>query len=78
MLAFFKNAMDWVLEKERDAANNCSIDTGDVEKQIRYVEQKRDRIKEECEENLREFEHILNRLHAIRASAMTCDNDKNN
>jgi len=73
MVEFFKKAMDWVLEKERDAANSCKIDLADVDKQIQYVEEKRDKLKKECDENLSEFEHILNRLHAIKASASKCD-----
>ncbi len=73
MVEFFKKAMDWVLEKERDAANNCKIDLTDVDRQIQYVEEKRDKLKKECEENLSEFEHILNRLHSIKASASKCD-----
>jgi len=75
MIEFFKKTMDWVLEKERDAAKNCKIDLADVEKQIAYVEEKRDKLKKECEENLSEFEHILNRLHGIKASAMKCDTE---
>ncbi len=76
MVEFFKKAMDWVLQKERDAANNCKIDIADVDKQIQYVEERRDRLKAECEENLAEFEHILNRLHGIKATATKCERDK--
>ena len=76
MVEFFKKAMDWVLEKERDAANNCKVDIEDVEKQIKYVEEKRDKLKKECEENMSEFEHVLNRLHGIKASATRCDTQK--
>ncbi len=73
MVEFLKKAMDWVLEKERDAAKNCKVELADVDKQIQYVEQKRDKLKKECEENLSEFEHILNRLHGIKASTTKCD-----
>lgn len=73
MLSFFKNMMDWVLEKEREAAKNCKIDLNDVDKQIKAVEEKRDKLKAECEENLQEFNHILNRLHGIKAAAAKCD-----
>ena len=73
MVEFLKKAMDWVLEKERDAAKNCKVELEDVDKQIQYVEQKRDKLQKECEENLSEFEHILNRLHGIKASATKCD-----
>ena len=73
MVNFMKKVMDWILEKERDAAKNCKVDLADVERQIAYVEERRDKLKQECEENLHEFEHILNRLHGIKASAMKCD-----
>ncbi len=73
MVEFFKKAMDWVLEKEREAAKNCEVDLNDVQKQIEYVEAKRDKLKKEYEENMSEFEHILNRLHGIKASASKCD-----
>ena len=76
MVEFFKKAMDWVLEKERDAANHCAVDLNDLDKQIGYIESKRDKLKQECEENMHEFEHILNRLHSIKAVAQKCDIDK--
>jgi len=73
MVEFLKRAMDWVLEKEQDAANNCKINQEDLDKQIAYVEEKRDKLKREYEENLSEMEHILNRLHAIKAKSLNCD-----
>jgi len=73
MIEFFKKVTDWVLEKERDAANSCKIRQEDVEKQILLVETKRDKLKHDCEENLSEMEHILNRLHAIKAKSLKCD-----
>jgi hypothetical protein len=72
MIEFLKKAMDWVLEKEKDAANDCHINPKDVDKQITYMEEKRDKIKKECEDSLSELEHILNRLHAIKAKSLTC------
>ena len=72
MVEFLKKAMDWVLQKEQDAANNCHIDINDLNKQITYIEEKRDKIKKDYEANMAEMEHILNRLHAIKASAMKC------
>jgi hypothetical protein len=73
MIEFFKKAMDWVLEKEKDAANSCHVDPKDVDKQIAYLEEKRDKIKKDYEENISEMEHILNRLHAIKAKSLTCN-----
>jgi len=73
MVEFLKKAMDWVLEKEQDAANNCKINQEDLDKQITYVEEKRDKLKKEYEDNISEMEHILNRLHAIKAKSLKCD-----
>ena len=42
MVEFMKKAMDWVLEKEDDAAKNCHIAPEDAEKQIKIMEEKRD------------------------------------
>ncbi len=73
MVEFFKKMTDWVLEKEKEAADNCKIDQTDLDKQIVYVEQKRDKLKNECADNISEMEHILNRLHAIKARSLKCD-----
>ena len=76
MVEFFKKAMDWILEKEQDAANNCNVDINDVDKQIAYIEEKRDKLKQQCDDNMHEFEHILNRLHSVKALAQKCDINK--
>ena len=73
MVEFFKKAMDWILEKEQDASNNCKISQTDLDKQIAYVEEKRDKLKNDYKENISEMEHILNRLHAIKATSLKCD-----
>jgi len=72
VVEFLKNAMDWILEKEQDVADNCKINQKDLDKQIAYVEQKRDNLKKAYEENISEMEHILNRLHAIKAKSLKC------
>ena len=76
MVEFFKKAMDWILEKEQDAANNCNVDINDVDKQIAYIEEKRDKLKQQCDDNMHEFEHILNRLHSVKTLAQKCDINK--
>jgi hypothetical protein len=76
MVEFLKKAMDWALEKEKDIANKCQVNPEDVEKQINYIKEKRDKLKKDCEENLSEMEHILNKLHDIKANALKCDTDK--
>jgi len=73
MIEFIKKATDWILEKELEAANNCSIDLNDVEKQIVYLEEKKEKLRSDCNKNISEMEHILNRLHTIKANAIKCD-----
>ncbi len=73
MQQFLKKATDWVLEKEMEAAKNCKIDIKDIDKQIVYMETKRDKFKAGFEDNLFEMEDILNKLHAIKARELKCN-----
>jgi len=73
MVEFMKKAMDWVLEKEADAAKNCHVSATDVDRQIAMMEEKRDALKKKCDDDLTEMEHILNRLHTIKAESLRCD-----
>ncbi len=73
MQQFLKKATDWVLEKEMEAAKNCKIDIKDIDKQIVYMETKRDKFKTGFEDNLFEMENILNKLHAIKARELKCN-----
>ncbi len=72
MMEFMKKAMDWVLEKEQDAAKNCHAEPKDIEKQIRMIEEKKETLEKRCKEDIGELEHILNRLHSIKAQSLKC------
>jgi len=72
MVEFMKKAMDWVLEKEDDAAKSCHVAPADVDKQITMLEKKRDVLKKKYDDDLAEMEHILNRLHTIKAESLRC------
>jgi len=72
MITFMKKAMDWVLEKEQDAAKDCHARPEDIEKQIRMIEEKKESLEKRCKEDIGEMEHILNRLHAIKAESLKC------
>lgn len=72
MMEFMKKAMDWVLEKEQDAAKDCHANPEDIEKQIKMIEEKKASIEKQCKENIGEMEHILNRLHTIKAQSLKC------
>jgi len=67
-----KKAMDWVLEKEQDAAKDCHAHPEDIEKQIRMIEEKKESLEKRCKEDIGEMEHILNRLHTIKAESLKC------
>jgi len=41
MMEFMKKAMDWVLDKEREAAKNCHASPEDIDKQIRELQEQR-------------------------------------
>ena len=68
-----KKAMDWVLEKEQDAAKDCHAKPEDIEKQIKLIEEKKAILEKKYKEDIVEFEHILNRLHAIKAQSLKCN-----
>jgi len=72
MMEFMKKAMDWVLEKEQDAAKNCHAKPEDIEKQIKMIEEKKESLEKKCKEDIGEMEHILNRLHSIKAQSLKC------
>lgn len=72
MMEFMKKAMDWVLDKERDAANNCHAAPEDIEKQIKMIEEKKTTLETKFKDDMAEMEHILNRLHSIKAESLKC------
>jgi len=72
MVDFLKNAMDWVLEKEAEAARNCHADPESIEKQIQKLEAKRAQLRKKFEEEDAEFGHILDKLHFIKAESLAC------
>jgi len=72
MVEFMKKAMDWVLEKEADAAKNCHARPEDIARQIRMIEEKRESLKKRYEDDIAELEHVLNKLHYIKAESLKC------
>jgi chaperonin cofactor prefoldin len=67
-----KKAMDWVLDKEREAAKNCHDSPEDIDKQIKMMEDKKAMLETKYKEEMKEMEHILNRLHSIKAESLKC------
>ena len=72
MMDFMKKAMEWVLEKEQEAAQNCHAHPDDIEKQIKMIEEKKEALEKRCKDEIGEMEHILNRLHTIKAQSLKC------
>ena len=75
-MGFIKNAMDWVLEKEADAAKNCHANPEDIDKQIKLLEEKREQLKKKFEDEDAEFGHVLDKLHFIKAASLKCHTSK--
>jgi len=72
MVEFIKKAMDWVLEKEAEAAKNCYAKPEDIDKQIKMIEEKKEVLTKKYNENMAELEHILDRLKAIKEESLKC------
>jgi predicted nucleic acid-binding OB-fold protein len=72
MMDFMKKAMDWVLDKEREAAKNCHASPEDIDKQIKMMEEKKEMLETKYKDEIAEMEHILNRLHNIKAVSLKC------
>ena len=72
MFEFMKKAMEWVLEKEAEAARGCHADPNDIDKQIKMIEEKREALRKRFEEEDAEFAHILTKLHHIKAESLKC------
>ncbi len=72
MVEFMKKAMDWVLEKEADAARDCHAKPEDIDKQIEMIEKKKEALTKQYNDNMGELEHVLNKLHTIKAVSLKC------
>ena len=72
MQEFLKKMTEWVLNKEEEAAKQCKIDMHDLQRQIDFVTKKRDELQKEYEENLKELDHILERLEKIKEAENAC------
>ena len=64
--------MDWVLEKEADAVKNCHAKPEDIDKQIKMMVERKEALTKQYNDHIAEFEHILNKLHYIKAESLKC------
>ncbi|RUM71789.1 MAG: hypothetical protein DSZ10_06085 [Sulfurovum sp.] len=75
MNIFLKKMMEWALEKEEAAAKNCHASAEEISEQIRKVLLKKKEIEGQCKEQTKEMEHILDKLHWIKAEAIKCERE---
>jgi len=73
MNIFLKKMMEWILQREEEAAKNCHASPEEISEQIRKVLLKKKEIEERCKEQTKEFDHILDKLHWIKAEAIRCE-----
>jgi len=55
-----------------DAAKNCHAKPEDIDKQITMMENKKEALSKQYNENVDELEHVLNKLHSIKAESIKC------
>ncbi len=67
-----KTTLDWVLDKEEKAADNCRISAKDIDRQIDLLTSKKEKYQKECDDMLHEFDHLLVRLQAIKEKNLNC------
>ena len=72
MVEFMNKAMNWVLQKEQEAANHCYIKSEDVQKQLDTMQQKKEELQARYEQDVKDLDHIISRLTLIKASASRC------
>lgn len=72
MLDFIKAITNWAIKKEEELAKECAISVCDIDEQIAKVKAKKEELIKKCKEEQSEIEHLLDRLHFIKAEAMKC------
>ncbi len=73
MGTFVKKIMDWVLESEEKAAKECHVSPEEAREQIRKLLVKKKELEDRCKEQSKELEHLLDRLHWIKAETLRCE-----
>ena len=75
MVEFLKKMTEWILEKEEEWAKNCELNQEDLQKQLQMMRQKKIAIEKECQENIKELQHIIDRLEKIISESNKCTKD---
>ncbi len=72
---FVKKLQEFILEKEEEMAKECKISPKEVEDEIFKVLLKIKELKEQCNQEVKEFEYLLDKLHWIKAKAIRCQDE---
>lgn len=72
MQNYIKKVMDWMLDKEMEAADYCKIKKEDVDNQIKEVEEKIQELEQRYQQDKSQLEDVLSRLKVIRSHAESC------
>ncbi|WP_024788314.1 MULTISPECIES: hypothetical protein [unclassified Lebetimonas] len=64
---FIKKMTEWALEKEEEAAKECTIPMEQIEKELEILKEKRDELKQKCEEQLNELDELIKRVNKIKS-----------
>jgi len=73
--SFIKKLHSYLLQKEEEMAKECKISSKDIEDEIQKVLLQIKKLKEQCNDDLKEFEYLLAKLHWIKAEAIKCQNE---
>ena len=75
-MSFIEKITEWALDKEEQLAKNCAISVCDIDEQIAKVKEKKQELQKKYEEEIKELEHLIEKLHFIRAEALKCEDKK--
>ena len=72
-----KKITDWMLEKEEEAAKQCAVPVGDIQKQLDMLEKKKQKFTRQYDATMKEFDHIEEKLQEmIRTEKLRCSTEK--
>lgn len=76
MIEFIRKMTEWILEKEEEAAKKCAIPLDQIEKQLNAIKEKKEKLKRECEKNIKELENLEKRVEKIKnIEILRCKNN---
>ena len=70
-----RKLQNYILEKEEEMVKHCNISSQEIEDEIRKVLLQIRKLRNQCNDDLKEFEYLLAKLHWIKAEAIKCQNE---